>query len=201
MMNIKSDDPSIARDKALEAGVLGDVRRWLERAVIGLNLCPFAKAVHAKGQIHYAVYHLADEAGLLDAVLFEAAELLAHDASVRDTTLLVAPNALADFLDFNDFIGRAESRLARAGHDGVLQLASFHPRFQFAGTEEDDIGNATNRAPYPILHLLREESVSRAVDAFPDAADIFERNIETLERLGSQGWAELDVGVGGGARP
>lgn len=125
MMNI--DDAITARDKAYEDRVLADTRRWLERAVIGLNLCPFAKAVHVKQQIHYAVYHQADEAGLLDALMFEAAQLKAHDAAVRDTTLLIAPLALADFLDFNDFTGRAERRLERAGYDGVLQLASFHP--------------------------------------------------------------------------
>jgi hypothetical protein len=177
-----------------------DTRRWLERAVIGLNLCPFAKAVHVKGQIHYAVYESAEEADLMDVLLGQARDLVALDAAVRDTTLLIAPNALPDFLDFNDFTARAERRLARAGFDGVLQLASFHPRFQFAGTEADDIGNATNRAPYPTLHLLREDSVSRAVEAFPEAEAIFERNIDTLEELGAQGWAELDVGPGS-ARP
>lgn len=177
-----------------------DMRRWLERAVIGLNLCPFAKAVHAKAQIRYAVYLPGDDAALIDMLLAEADELAALDASVRDTTLLIAPNTLADFLDFNDFTARAERRLARAGFDGVFQLASFHPRFQFAGTDADDIGNATNRAPYPTLHLLREDSVSRAVEAFPEAEAIFERNIETLEALGPDGWAALDVGPGS-ARP
>ena len=177
-----------------------DMRRWLERAVIGLNLCPFAKAVHVKAQIRYAVYLPTDEAALIDTLLAEADELAALDASVRDTTLLIAPNTLADFLDFNDFTARAERRLARAGFDGVFQLASFHPRFQFAGTDADDIGNATNRAPYPTLHLLREDSVSRAVEAFPEAEAIFERNIETLEALGPDGWAALDVGPGS-ARP
>ncbi|MFS2205018.1 DUF1415 domain-containing protein [Variovorax sp. Varisp36] len=173
-----------------------DTRRWLERAVIGLNLCPFAKAVHVKAQVHYAVYEPAEETGLMDELLAEAKELAALDAAVRDTTLLIAPNTLADFLDFNDFTARAERRLARAGFDGVFQLASFHPRFQFAGTDADDIGNATNRAPYPTLHLLREDSVSRAVEAFPEAEAIFERNIDTLEALGSEGWAALDVGPG-----
>ncbi|EJL72789.1 hypothetical protein PMI12_03700 [Variovorax sp. CF313] len=173
-----------------------DTRRWLERAVIGLNLCPFAKAVHVKAQVHYAVYGPAEETGLMDELLAEAKDLAALDAAVRDTTLLIAPNTLADFLDFNDFTARAERRLARAGFDGVFQLASFHPRFQFAGTDADDIGNATNRAPYPTLHLLREDSVSRAVEAFPEAEAIFERNIDTLEALGSEGWAALDVGPG-----
>lgn len=178
-----------------------DTRHWLEAAVIGLNLCPFAKAVHVKRQVHYAVHLPADDdAGLLDSLLAEANALTALDASERDTTLLMAPNTLADFLDFNDFTARAERRLARAGFEGTLQLASFHPRFQFAGTDADDIGNATNRAPYPTLHLLREESIDRAVEAFPEAEAIFERNIETLEALGTDGWAALQVGPGGAAR-
>jgi hypothetical protein len=178
-----------------------DTRHWLEAAVIGLNLCPFAKAVHVKRQVHYATHLPADDdAGLLDALLAEAAALVDLPAAERDTTLLMAPNTLADFLDFNDFTARAERQLERAGYEGTLQLASFHPRFQFAGTEADDIGNATNRAPYPTLHLLREESIDRAVDAFPEAEAIFERNIETLEALGADGWAALKVGPGGAAR-
>ncbi|MEJ1167503.1 DUF1415 domain-containing protein [Variovorax sp. CCNWLW235] len=177
-----------------------DTRRWLERAVIGLNLCPFAKAVHVKAQIHFAVYMSADDAALIEMLLAEANELAALDASVRDTILLIAPNTLVDFLDFNDFTARAERKLARAGFDGVFQLASFHPQFQFGGTEPDDISNATNRAPYPTLHLLREDSVSRAVEAFPEAEAIFERNIETLESLGPEGWAALDVGPGSARR-
>ncbi len=175
---------------------VADMRRWLERAVIGLNLCPFAKAVHVKGRIHYATYLPAEHDDLLDALLAEARQLVALDAAERDTTLLIAPNTLSDFLDFNDFTARVERRLAKAGFDGVLQLASFHPQFQFGGTEPDDIGNATNRAPYPTLHLLREESVDRAVEAFPDAEEIFGRNIDTLEALGPEGWAALDVGPG-----
>ena len=177
-----------------------DTRRWLERAVIGLNLCPFAKAVHVRGQIHHAVWLAEDDQGLLDLLLAEAQALMAQTPDVRDTTLLVVPHALADFLDFNDFIGRAERRLSRAGFDGTLQLASFHPRYQFAGTDADDIANATNRAPYPTLHLLREASVDRAVEAFPEAEAIFDRNIETLDTLGAAGWAALDVGPGAAAR-
>lgn len=186
-----SGDASVTAEQAV-----ADTRRWLERAVIGLNLCPFAKAVHVKGQIHYATYLPAEHDDLLDALLAEACQLVALDAAERDTTLLIAPNALLDFLDFNDFTARAERRLAKTGFDGVLQLASFHPQFQFGGTEPDDIGNATNRAPYPTLHLLREESVDRAVEAFPDAEEIFGRNIDTLEALGPEGWAALDVGPG-----
>ena len=180
---------------------IADTRRWLERAVLGLNLCPFAKAVHVKQQVHYAVdLALDDNAGLIEALLAEAAALVALPASERDTTLLIAPHALGDFLDFNDFTARAERRMKKAGFEGTLQLASFHPRFQFAGSNANEIANATNRAPYPTLHLLREESIDRAVDAFPDADAIFGRNIETLEALGADGWKALDVGPGGSTR-
>lgn len=177
-----------------------DTQRWLERAVIGLNLCPFAKAVHARGQIHYALYLREEDGGLIEALLDEARALAACAASDRDTTLLIAPNTLADFLDFNDVTARAERHLARAGFEGRFQLASFHPRFQFAGAGPEDITNATNRAPYPTLHLLREDSVSRAVEAFPDAQAIFGRNMQILEQLGAEGWAALDVGPGGAQR-
>ena len=180
---------------------IADTRRWLERAVIGLNLCPFAKAVHVKQQVHYAVDLAPDDnAGLIEALLTEAAALVAMPASERDTTLLIAPHALGDFLDFNDFTARAERRMKKAGFEGTLQLASFHPRFQFAGSNANEIANATNRAPYPTLHLLREESIDRAVEAFPDADAIFGRNIETLEALGADGWKALDVGPGGSTR-
>lgn len=178
---------------------IADTRLWLERAVIGLNLCPFAKAVHTKAQVRYVACSAEAEADLLDALECEAKGLVAEDPRRLDTTLLIATGCLEDFLDFNDFLGRAERRLRRGGFDGVLQLASFHPRFQFAGTDADDIGNATNRAPHPTLHLLREASIDRAVEAFPDAEAIFERNIETLEALGPDGWVALDVGPGGAA--
>jgi hypothetical protein len=182
------------------AHLISDTRRWLERAVIGLNLCPFAKAVNTKNQIHYAVCMAAEDADVMDALLNEAESLLAMESVERDTTLLIVPNALNEFLDFNDFAVRAERRLAREGFEGVLQLATFHPDFQFAGSDADDIANATNRAPYPTLHLLREDSVSRAVDAFPEADEIFERNMRTLETLGHAGWKALDVGRHG-AKP
>ena len=195
----EAGSPSSATVDARQA--TADTVRWIERAVIGLNLCPFAKAVHAKRQIHYAVHLEADDdAGLIDELLAQAAALVAMPASERDTTLVVAPNALADFLDFNDLVARAERRLNKAGFDGTLQLASFHPRFQFAGSNADEIANATNRAPHPTLHLLREESVDRAVEAFPDADAIFGRNIERLEALGADGWAALDVGPGATTR-
>jgi hypothetical protein len=174
--------------------VVQNTQAWLERAVIGLNLCPFAKSVHVKGQVHYAVSHASDPAGLLEDLIFELNELVGLDAKVRDTTLLVAPDCLQDFLDFNDFLARADRALVKLGLDGVLQIASLHPHYQFAGTEEDDITNFTNRSPYPTLHLLREDSIDRAVAAFPNPESIFEVNMQTMERLGVEGWAALKVG-------
>ena len=174
--------------------VIDDTRGWLERAVIGLNLCPFAKAVHAKGQIHYAVSQAGSPAELLDDLALELDALVAADSAQRDTTLLMAPQCLQDFLDFNDLTVRAERLLARRGLEGEVQLASFHPHYQFAGTPADDIGNFTNRAPYPTLHLLRDACIDRAVQAFPQAEAIYETNIETLRALGPQGWAALKVG-------
>ena len=169
------------------------MQRWLERAVIGLNLCPFAKAVHVKGQIHYAVTAASDATELLADLRQALLDLAEADPAERDTTLLVAPGALADFLDFNDFLGRADRLLRKLRLDGVLQIASFHPNYQFADAGLDDVSNCSNRAPYPTLHLLREDSIARAVQAVPDAADIFERNRRTLSDLGFAGWAALGL--------
>lgn len=184
--------------------VVQDTVRWLERAVIGLNLCPFAKSVHVKGQIHYVVSHATDARALLQDLQRELEALAEAPAEQRDTTLLMAPLAMADFLDFNDFLELADELVEAMDLAGILQVASFHPRFQFEGTQVEDVSNATNRAPYPTLHLLREESIDRAVEVFPEAEEIFERNIELLERLGAAGWADLDVGPrwpAGGAKP
>ena len=174
--------------------VVQDTRNWLERAVIGLNLCPFAKAVHVKGQVHYAVSEATEPRQLLADLGAELDALVAMDARERETTLLIAPHCLEDFLDFNDFLERAERLVRKRGLEGVIQLASFHPHYQFAGTEAGDIENFTNRSPYPTLHLLREDSIERAVEAIPDAEAIYEANIETLRRLGPEGWAALRVG-------
>ena len=180
--------------RSTDADIVHAMQRWLERAVIGLNLCPFAKAVHVKGQIHYAVSHATDVEALREALGTELDGLLAEAAAVRDTTMLMAPDMLADFLDFNDFLAEADALLAERGLEGTVQIASFHPDFQFGGTAPDDITNYTNRAPYPTLHLLREDSVARAVQAFPEAEAIFERNMQTLEDLGHAGWQALGIG-------
>lgn len=171
-----------------------DTRRWLERAVIGLNLCPFAKAVHVKGQVHYAVSKALQASEVLEDLRRELDALVALDPAVRDTTLLIVPDCLHDFLDFNDFMAQAQRLVRKRRLEGVIQLASFHPAFQFAGTEEGDIANYTNRSPYPTIHLLREASIDRAVAAIAQPEAIYDANIETLRGLGRQGWEDLDVG-------
>jgi len=170
---------------------LNATRAWLEKAVIGLNLCPFAKAVHTKGQIRWVLSQANEPKALLLQLVDELQHLAQADPEAVDTTLIVHPQVLQDFYDFNDFLGVAEDALAELGLEGVLQIASFHPHFQFADAEPDDIGNATNRAPFPTLHLLREDSIERAVQAFPEAESIYERNIATLQRLGPEGWRRL----------
>ena len=159
------------------------MQAWLDKAVIGLNLCPFAKAVHTKGQIRWVESAATQPRELLGELVAELKLLAEADPEKIDTTVLVCPHTLADFLDFNDFLDVAEGALEDLGLDGTLQIASFHPQFQFEGTEPDDAGNLSNRSPYPALHLLREDSVERAVAAFPEAEAIFERNIETLKAL------------------
>lgn len=173
--------------------VIAATRQWLERAVIGLNLCPFAKAVYVKQQIRYVVSAAQTPDALLEELERELTLINATDAQEIDTTLLLAPALFEEFLDFFFFLPEAELVLKRMELEGTFQIASFHPKFEFAGSESDDIENYTNRAPYPILHLLREASIDRAVAAFPDAADIYERNIDTLQRLGRAGWAALWV--------
>lgn len=172
-------------------------REWLERAVIGLNLCPFAKAVHAKGQIRWAVSPARDEEALLADLERELETLAESDPVAIDTTLLIHPFVLGDFLEYNDFLDRADDAVRRLGLEGAIQVASFHPEYRFADAEPDAVENCTNRSPYPTLHLLREASVERAIAAFPDAESIYERNIETLRALGHAGWLELSVGPPG----
>jgi hypothetical protein len=170
---------------------LAETRAWVDRAVVGLNLCPFAKAVQVKGQVRY-VHSAAEEAQALLAALRDELRFLAHADPVQtETTLLIHPHALTAFADFNDFLADAEATVRGLGLEGDIQVASFHPQYRFAGTSADDITNATNRSPYPMLHLLREASIDRAVAAFPDASAIYETNMRTLEALGQDGWAEL----------
>jgi len=166
-------------------------RRWLERAVIGLNLCPFAKAVYVKEQVRFVLSEARDSDALYQQLHAELLWLRDADPQQTDTTLIVHPHVLTEFLDYNDFLDLADGLVAELGLEGEIQIASFHPDYQFAGTARDDVGNCTNRSPYPTLHLLREASVERAVAAFPDPDAIVARNIATLERLGNEGWRAL----------
>ena len=173
--------------------VLEKTRHWLEKAVIGLNLCPFAKAVYVKNQVRLVVSKARHADDLLEELDRELDLLVATPAAEIDTTLLIHATLFEDFLDFNDFLEVAEGVVDEHELEGVIQLASFHPKFQFDGTQAEDISNYTNRAPFAILHLLREDSVERAVEAFPQAEAIFEQNIATLEKLGRDGWTKLGL--------
>lgn len=166
---------------------------WLERAVIGLNLCPFAKGVYVRNQVRFVVSAAQTPEELLGDVLQEL-ELLAETSREKiDTTLLIHPHVLTDFLDYNDFLEVVDAALEEVDLAGELQVASMHPQYQFADTEPDDIGNYTNRSPYPTLHLIREASIDEAVAAFPEAEVIFEKNIETMRKLGHAGWDALGL--------
>lgn len=173
--------------------IIALTQAWLEKAVIGLNLCPFAKAVYVKQQIRYVVSQATDTDALLTELKTELQFLQDSDPAEIDTTLLILPEVLDDFLDYNDFLDTADEAIEDLELDGEIQIASFHPDYQFAGTNADDIENYTNRSPYPILHLLREASIERAVEAFPEAEEIYEKNMETLRKLGLQGWANLQL--------
>lgn len=185
--NAADDCTDFAEAEAVRAAVL----QWLERAVIGLNLCPFAKAVHVKTRIRHGVSAAASADAVLEALEAELHHLARTPPEVTDTTLLVLPAAFPDFLDFHFFQGEVAALVRRLDYDGVFQVAPFHPQWEFAGSASDDVENCAGRAPYPILHLLREASIDRAVAAFPDASRIFEANRERLRALGWQGWNAL----------
>lgn len=176
--------------------IIAATRAWLEKAVIGLDLCPFAKAVYVRDQVRFVVSEAGTPEALLSDLVSELRTLSEADPEAVDTTLLIHPRVLEDFLDYNDFLDVAEAAVAEMGLEGEIQVASFHPHYQFADTDPDDVENYTNRSPYPILHLLREASVERAVAAFPEASGIFEKNIETMRRLGHEGWRRLGLGAG-----
>lgn len=171
--------------------VVALTQAWVAEAVIGLNLCPFAKSVYVKQQIRYVVSHADNEADLAQQLLDELQHLQAADPELLDTTLLIHPRVLQDFYDYNNFLDVADQVLEDAELDGTIQIASFHPQYQFADALPDDIDNYTNRSPFPVLHLLRESSIDRAVAAYPDASAIFERNIATMRDLGLNGWNRL----------
>ena len=186
------DDPTPREDPVIAA-----TRAWVDRAVIGLGLCPFAKAPQWSGSIRYVHASSRNAKELIDGLAVELERLAAATSDEIETTLLIHPHALEDFLDYNDFLDAADALVEQMGQEGIIQVASFHPRYQFEGTSPDDIENYTNRSPYPTLHLLREASVARAVETHPDIESIPVRNIATLKKLGLDGWKKLDVGPAG----
>ncbi|ABF07756.1 uncharacterized protein ACUXAV_001807 [Cupriavidus metallidurans] len=193
-MSVNTTDQARPANPADNDGIIENVRHWLARAVIGLNLCPFAKSVYVKDQVRYVISDATRDEDVLDDLERELRLLETSDPEQIDTILLIMPHALGDFLAYNDFLYFADRLLRSLKLEGTLQIASFHPHYQFEGTEPDDIENFTNRAPYPILHLLREDSIARAAEAFPEAEDIYERNMETMRRLGHAGWLEWMAG-------
>lgn len=175
------------------ATVTDHTRQWLEKAVIGLNLCPFAKAPHVKNLVRISVSQARHLDGFLEDLDRELQLLGDTPADELETTLLVHPTLFPDFDTFNQMLDIADAAVVDNGLEGIVQIAPFHPDFQFEGTDSDDIGNYTNRSPYPTLHLIREDSIAKAAQAFPDASAIFERNIALLEKMGHEGWDQLDI--------
>ena len=185
------DRPAVDKTSIEDAQILAATRRWVERAVIGLNLCPFARAPFIRGRLHFRISHARDTDDLLADLRDELEALQAADPGVRETTLLIHPHVLTDFYEYNDFLYAADAEVLALGLEGDLQIASFHPEYRFADTVADAVENFTNRSPYPMLHLLRESSIDIAVEALTDTDEIYRRNIETLRRLGADGWRAL----------
>lgn len=176
-----------------ETIVVHRTRHWLEHVVIGLNLCPFANSVFRKNQIDYRISHASDTDQLTQDLLLAAESLVNMPAERVDTVLLIHPWVLTDFLEYNEFLGVADAMLDASGLSGVLQIASFHPDYLFADAEPDDITHCTNRSPYPMLHLLREESLDKAIAAYPDTDAIVQSNLATMRRIGLAGWKKLQA--------
>jgi hypothetical protein len=170
---------------------IAETQEWVKRAVVGLNLCPFAAAVVVKNQIRYTVSLATDPVELLEVLRQELHLLAKVPPEEIETSLLIHPRVLQEFADYNQFLADAEDAVEALGYSGTLQVASFHPEYQFADTEPDDITNATNRSPYPTLHILREESIERGLESFPNPDSIYETNKATLRKLGSEGWAQM----------
>ena len=184
-------NPFPEADTLTEKQIIAYTSAWVEQVVIGLNLCPFAKPVHTKGQIDYFLSHARDETTLAADLRLAMQRLIASTPESMDTCLLIHPWVLSDFFDYNNFLDIADGILDELELTGVLQIASFHPNYQFAGTTEDDVTNCTNRSPFPLLHLLREDSLDKATAALPDANVIVDRNLSTMISLGHEGWNRL----------
>jgi uncharacterized protein len=190
-----------ATGKPRSSEIIAATRTWIERAVIGLNLCPFASAVYFQEQIRYVVSRARNTATLRAELKRELRTLAKVSPAKTETTLLIHPRVLTDFLEYNDFLAEADAVIEELDLVGMIQIASFHPQYQFAGTKPGDLANYTNRSPFPMLHLLREASVTRAVASVPDAAAIHKRNIATMRRLRLAGSAALGLAPRDRGRP
>jgi uncharacterized protein len=175
------------------AKVIAQSQHWLEKAVLGLDLCPFARKPYAEGRVRFVVSEAKNMDALLDDLERELQFIHETDEASCETTLLIHPLMFGDFEAYNDFLDVADGVIVELGYESELQIASFHPQYQFADTQPDDIENYTNRSPYPTLHILRESSVEQAIEAFEDTEKIYQTNIETLKRLGHEGWAKLQI--------
>lgn len=195
-----SDAPDREQIPEPDRAIVASIRNWLEHAVIGLNLCPFARAPLLRDRVRFVVSDARENDALLDDLCGELQRLHAADPLECETTLLIHPHVLGKFADFNDFLDRCDAAITRLGLDGVLQVASFHPEYCFAESARDDVENCTNRSPYPILHLLREASVERAIESIADPDEIYRRNIETMRRVGIEGWHALWRNTGAARR-
>jgi uncharacterized protein len=174
-----------------EQQVVAVTQRWLEKVVLGLRLCPFAAVPFARGQIRYRVSSVTTTQELAEDLARELTHLHSADPELCETSLLIHPYVLTDFLDYNQFLDEADAAIAALGFRAELQIASFHPDYQFAGSAPSDVQNCSNRSPYPMLHLLREASVARAVQLCPEINEIGKRNMATLVELGYEGWLAL----------
>jgi len=171
--------------------IIARTRYWIEHAVVELNLCPFARKPYESGQVRYVVSETDQADSLLEDFHRELKFLRDMDAGDVETTLLIHPYVLNDFLDYNDFLGRVDALIEDEGYEGEFQVASLHPDYQFAGTQSDDAENYTNRSPYPVLHLLREDGLARAIAGYARPDKIPERNIRTMERVGAERMRDL----------
>jgi len=173
-----------ALSAATEADPATAVRRWVEDVVIDLNLCPFAKRELLAERVRFDVTDASTETELLEVLASELDRLVSTPAI--ETTLIIHPHVLSDFLQYNQFLDIADRLLVQLKLEGIFQIASFHPDYQFADTKADDAENFTNRSPYPVLHLLREDSLEKAIASTTDIDQVPLRNIETMKRIGTE---------------
>ena len=175
----------------MDEQIIADVEQWLDEVVIGLDLCPFAARPRREKRVRIAVSHATTADALLEDLQAELERLSDTPVAELETTLLAIPDMLEDFADYNDFLDAVDLWVEQFGWEGELQVASFHPQYQFADTAADDPGNLTNRSPWPLLHVIREESLEKAIEHYPEVDRIPERNIARMNALSGEERAKL----------